>query len=557
LPLADVTWDAESRILSFFRSTYKQLYRGQVVDGVFAGRFTDLHFVVQPEWPKSYAYHVTGWRQDAVQRDLVPRVWEILVGEEHGRLRIDRAPNGHFIGRFKVYAGRADDAASREQLEQDIEVVRWDGASLEFVTRGPEGPRRFRATSSGRRLDGTSSEGERAPVIFTGIRAEVLSYGLVARSPAEREAWQVQTRRRLEHLLMAGNPAPLSRDIAVLGERAPIKGTRALSRDDDPRPGASYRLRELRFSWTLPNPYGGPALTREAHGYLAVPSPLPEGARLPAALALNGHGGSAFQVMSPGGAFWYGDSLARHGFVVLALDVSHRDDSALYKAPEGDDPRHGNGPHRSIRAGGVENSDFEEDGERAWDAMRAIDWLVEQPFVDPRRVLATGLSLGGEVATLVSALDPRVALTLPAGFAPDLGVLLENGSHPCFRWEHSDMREYIDEADLQALIAPRALVVETGRADRSLSRFGAAVDRQVARRARVAWGAEADRYVHYLHDGGASFRIGSVARPGGEAGVRTPVAVEPTEPWSTAWQTDAATALRAPSVYALIEQLLP
>jgi eukaryotic-like serine/threonine-protein kinase len=556
-PLADVTWDAGSRTLAFYRYTYKQLFRGQVVDGVFVGRFADMHNVVHPDWPKGYNAHVTGWNEKVVERDLVPRVWEVVVGEDHGRLRIDRAPDGPFVGRFKIYAGGPKGAASGEQLEQDVDVVRWDGVSLEFVTHPPEGPRRFQATSSGRDLEGTSSAGESEPVTFTGARAEVLSHGFVVRSKAEREAWQAQTRRRLEHLLMARNPAPLSRDVVVLGERAPIEGAPAPERDDDQRPGASYRLRELRFSWTLPNPYGGPPLTRDAHGYLAVPSPLPEGVRFPAALALNGHGGSAFQVMSPGGTSWYGDSLARHGFVVLALDVSHRDDSALYKASKGDDPRRGNGPHRSLRAVGVENSDFEEDGERAWDAMRAIDWLIEQPFVDPRRILATGLSLGGEVATLVSALDPRVALTLTAGFAPDLGVLLDNGSHPCFRWEHGDVREYIDEADLQALIAPRALVVETGRADRSLSRWGAAMDKQVARRARVAWGAETDRYVHYLHDGGARFRVGSVALAGGETGVRTPVAVEPAEPWSIAWQTDSATALRAPSVYALIEQLMP
>ncbi|MCC6558899.1 MAG: hypothetical protein IT372_38720 [Polyangiaceae bacterium] len=488
-----------------------------------------------------------------MSRALTPRVWEVSLGDEQARLRIDRAPDGGFVGRFKVYASRSAGMRA-EQLEQDVDVASWDGSALEVLLRGAVLPRRLTAVAGDRTLEGTFTDGDGAPRAFTGTRVEVLSYGLSPRAPEERAAWQEETRRRLAHLVMAGNPSPLSREVVPLAERAPVEGARAPGRDDGAAP-AAYRLRELRFDWTLPDPLGGAPLRRSAHAYLAVPSSLAEGRRVPAVIALNGHGGSAYQVMSPGSPFWYGDSFARHGHVVLAIDVSHRPDSPLHDLAVGDDPAHGNGPHPSLRGQEAPGSDFEEDGERAWDAMHALDWLIEQPFVDGERVLVTGLGLGAEVATWVAALDPRVGMLVAAGFAPDLGVMRHNGSHPCWRWTHGDVRDYIDVADLHALIAPRPLILESGRADGTQSRHGVAMDKQVARRARAAWGAEAGRYVHYVHDGAAVFRVGG-DRPGSrERGVRTPLLIEPRSPWSTDWQLDPTTEPRAGTLHALVSEL--
>jgi dienelactone hydrolase len=58
----------------------------------------------------------------------------------------------------------------------------------------------------------------------------------------------------------------------------------------------------------------------------------------------------------------------------------------------------------------------------AWDLMRLVDWLHEGGGahalgVDPLRLGATGISLGGMVAWLAAAADPRVAVA-----APSLGV---------------------------------------------------------------------------------------------------------------------------------------
>lgn len=232
---------------------------------------------------------------------------------------------------------------------------------------------------------------------------------------------------------------------------------------------------------------------------------------------------------------WYGDGFARRGFVVLALDISHR--------TGGDDPAHGNGPHPPIQAPGFD-SDWEEDGERTWDAMRALDYLLSLPQVDRTRVLVTGISLGGEIATMTGALDPRVSVSVPAGYSPDLGVMIYHGNHGCWRWLHADLREYVDLSDFHALTAPRPLIVETGKADFTYSDFRPpfAADKQVARRSRGAYGDEVSNFVHYLHDNAHRYRVGDANHNRlTEHGVRQPVLIEPQAPRSITWQLDART----------------
>jgi dienelactone hydrolase len=391
----------------------------------------------------------------------------------------------------------------------------------------------------------------------------VLSYGLAPRSPAARAAWQEQTRRQLAHLIMAGNPAPLSSTpTTVRSDLPPVAGAPAPQRDDDPnRWPQSYRLNEVQFTYSLPNPDDASRpLSRRAHGYLAVPTAIPAGKKLRAVVALNDHGGSAWQVMSPSSeAQWYGDAFARRGFVVLALDVSHRDDSPLYKMSGGDDPANGNGAHPSIKAPGAPLSPWEEDGERAWDAMRALDYLQSLPYVDPAKVIVTGLSLGGEVATIAAALDPRFAMAIVAGYSPDLGVLKQRGAHPCWRWAKGDMREYIDVPDLFALIAPRPLVFETGKADFTVSpRHPVAAQKQIARRARAAYGDDVKSFVHYLHEGGSRYRVGGkTARGDAPEGVGTPDRIEPELPEFLAWQADTSTTQRWETLFDVIDSFLP
>ncbi|MBI3697008.1 MAG: acetylxylan esterase, partial [Acidobacteria bacterium] len=58
-----------------------------------------------------------------------------------------------------------------------------------------------------------------------------------------------------------------------------------------------------------------------------------------------------------------------------------------------------------------------------WDAMRALDYLLSRPEVDPGRAGAAGCSGGGCLTTYIAALDPRVKAAAPACFLNSFRLL--------------------------------------------------------------------------------------------------------------------------------------
>jgi dienelactone hydrolase/protocatechuate 3,4-dioxygenase beta subunit len=569
--LDEIAWDASSRLLEFRLNGqgFTEWYRAGVVEGILVGRFSHhLHSTARPNDIAAYTAHVSGWNSDYLDDDITPRVYEVLMNEQYkARLRIDRSGEGSasFIGRFKVYAGPQD-----EENEYDLEVSQWDGTRLAFIRRNPNWAQTFTGVASGRTIAGTFlMTGERDPFPWRGSRAEVLTYGLAHKAESTRATWQQRTRSQIAYLLMGGRPTLRSRPVQVLrSDLAPFQGSPPGHRDDDlEHHPQDYRLTELQFDYTLEDPYGGPPVARTSHAYLAVPNSPPPGGKHPAVLALNGHHGSAHNMMDPDeGVYWYGDAFARRNYVVLAVDVSHRppkDSAPLYDdVSDGDDPSHGNHAHPAIKppdsfTPGFRTSDWAEDGERAWDAMRALDYLLERPDVDARHVIVTGLSMGGEITTIVGALDPRLAMSIPAGFSPDLGVMLNHGNHPCWRWKNADIREYLDVSDLHALTAPRPLVVLTGRVDGTFSSkpHPFAADKQVLRRARVAYD-RIDHVVHYLHYDEHHYHVGDANPHIPEHGVHVPVVIEPTSAFSLDWQNDSQTQVEYPTLFDCIERMI-
>jgi dienelactone hydrolase len=322
----------------------------------------------------------------------------------------------------------------------------------------------------------------------------------------------------------------------------------------------SYLLHELAFESRVPALVGSEVVTRRAHGFVAVPTtPAPPGG-YPVALALNGHGGSAYDVFDPAGLYWYGDSFARRGFVVVAVDVGHRplaDRASVYGDDAvGDNPDTGNGLHPAIEPTGL-SSDWEEDGERAWDAMRGLDYVLGRPDVNPAAVVAVGLSMGGEITDWVGAMDDRVRAAVAAGDPSDLAIMRLHGNHPSWQWQRGDVREYVDPGDLNALVAPRILVRETGLVDGIYSSAAApfAIAKEVVRRAEPAFDAAGGRLIHYLHFDAHAFHVGQFCAEEGTAdGVTTPVLTspDPLEPWSTSWAADPGRTSIATSLFALL-----
>jgi hypothetical protein len=247
--------------------------------------------------------------------------------------------------------------------------------------------------------------------------------------------------------------------------------------------------------------------------------------------------------------FWYGDSLARQGFLVLTIDIGHRPSW-----------QHGPVVHPPIIDASYSDSNWEEDGERAFCARRTIDWLLTQPNVRANALCMAGLSLGGEVTAITAGLDPRIGMALDGSYTPDMYVMDHHANHPCYKWFNADIHEYLDVSDYLALIAPRPLVVETGLVDGTFSAMEPswASDKQVVSRARAAYGPDVGKLVHYLHYYEHRWHVGDVnPNPGRPRGVLASSVAEPTAPGDFTWQTSSAITQRSPTLYALINELLP
>ena len=70
-----------------------------------------------------------------------------------------------------------------------------------------------------------------------------------------------------------------------------------------------------------------------------------------------------------------------------------------------------------------------------------------------------GLSLGGEMAMWLGAMDERIAATVSAGFLTNMDHMEKNH---CLCWKFDGLRELVDYADIYALTAPRPLQCQNG-----------------------------------------------------------------------------------------------
>jgi dienelactone hydrolase len=571
--LAHITWDASGRWLEFRRSGagFHQWYRLSIADGVAAGRFSHGFAEEQPPLT-AYTSHATGWSPTWLDTDIVPRTWRLTVNQHYEAvLRVDRDLQGRMTGRMKVFDNRALPGV-QEELEYDLADVHWDGTSIAFTRQLPTGTaQHFAGTASGRFIAGTfhSSAGD-APMAWSGTRSQVLGFGLGSRLSTraswrtDRQAWQERTRSRLMNLTQGMRQAtapPVAVTVTELPcTECPFTATSyPPERDDDPDQWPpDYTLRHLLFTVQAPHRFAPAqaAPARELHGYLAIPNGDPPPGGFPAAVVLNGHGSSARHLLQqddgdPAGGSWYGESAARRRMVVLAVDVGHRTE---WQA---------DGPvHPAIVGGGFSSSDWEEDGERSFSVTAAIDYLLSLPYVNADGLSMAGLSMGGEVALITAAMDPRIAVVTVAGYTPDMHVMDVQGNHPCYLWQHADIHEYVDISDYASLVAPRGLIVQTGRQDHVFSSLPTpwASAKQVVRRALAAYDADDDRLVHYLHYDAHRFHVGDYnpTHPSRPRGVTETLVNVPTSPLDLSWQTDDETVVRAgrDTLYALIGILL-
>lgn len=98
-------------------------------------------------------------------------------------------------------------------------------------------------------------------------------------------------------------------------------------------------------------------------------------------------------------------------------------------------------------------------GVECWNGVRAIDYLVSRPEVDPNRIGVTGISGGGAATFWIAAADERVKVAVPVSGMSDLDFYVKqkgaNGHCDCmflyntYQW---------DWTTIAALVAPRPML---------------------------------------------------------------------------------------------------
>jgi len=143
--------------------------------------------------------------------------------------------------------------------------------------------------------------------------------------------------------------------------------------------------------------------------------------------------------------------LVLKGYVVLALDPTGQGERAEYFDPASGKPlvplcvsHH----HYLARPSWLVGRTLA--GYRTWDAVRAVDYLVSRPEVDPEKIGVTGNSGGGIMALLITACDPRIKVCAAA--------------HPGGSMEQTFLTgRRSAEAEILSLIPPRPCAMVVGR----------------------------------------------------------------------------------------------
>jgi len=144
-----------------------------------------------------------------------------------------------------------------------------------------------------------------------------------------------------------------------------------------------------------------------------------------------------------------------------------------------------------------------------WDLARCLDVLGGHRLVDPARMGAAGLSYGATMTLFLAAWDERVAAAVVSGYFSSWAESHKMPWNMCGSQVLPGMLGRIEHVDLGALVAPRPLLVESGRDD---DLFPAVVaESQVAVLGRVyEWLGAPDALVHDVFDGGHQWH-GTVA----------------------------------------------
>ena len=236
--------------------------------------------------------------------------------------------------------------------------------------------------------------------------------------------------------------------------------------------------------------------TMSVPAYLLVPDDRDGAPPGPAVLACHGHGPGKSQAVGlehtdmPNAD--YALQLARRGYVVLAPDLRCFGERQDWN-PEDHYACDTNLVHAAMAG-------WNPLAQNVWDLCRCLDLLQEHPLVDPTRLGMVGISYGGTVTLFTAAVDQRVTAAVVSGYFSSWAESHKMPWNMCGSQIMFGMLGKLEHEDLGALIAPRALLIETGTEDYL---FPVAAATESVRRTRIVYDSfrAGDRLEHDVFEG--------------------------------------------------------
>ena len=101
-----------------------------------------------------------------------------------------------------------------------------------------------------------------------------------------------------------------------------------------------------------------------------------------------------------------------------------------------------------------------------WDGIRAVDYLLTRPDVDPKRIGACGNSGGGTQSAFLAVVEPRLAAVAPASYWTSWPALwAKAGPQDPEQVLHQTIKMGIDYSDVLIAFAPKPMIMLTATKD--------------------------------------------------------------------------------------------
>ncbi|MBA7626239.1 hypothetical protein ES703_33683 [subsurface metagenome] len=235
-------------------------------------------------------------------------------------------------------------------------------------------------------------------------------------------------------------------------------------------------------------------------GYLIIPRDVTF--PCPALLCPPGHGWGKVDGIEKGEYCDYGVRFAEQGYITFVMDHIGFGERTVSDREE-DYPMDYKDRNYSLMVNVCHLFGMSIQGFRIYDLIRSLDYLETRDEVESNRIGCVGLSLGGELTTFLAALDERVKVSIVSGWFNTFKDTLLVDLH-CICSYVSGILKYGEVYDIAGLIAPRPLLIQTGRKDKGFPTASAVKAYNMTKRVYKLLGAE-DRIDLEVFDGGHAF----------------------------------------------------